>query len=200
MLNWLLILGIAIANNLDNTGVGIALGVGRIRLPLLVNAWIAAITFALTAAAAAGGNQLGSLLPVHAAKIFSALILCGVGVTVMWPSAAPRPGRPSKPKGPLRRVLSDPVQADRDRSSHVDFREGSLLGIALSLNNLGGGLSAGLLHLSFFWIAFLSALLSFAVLLLGTRIGRYLGGAGTAEQVRWIAGGMLIGIGLFQLH
>ncbi|MBV9851418.1 MAG: hypothetical protein JO250_17250, partial [Armatimonadetes bacterium] len=56
-----------------------------------------------------------------------------------------------------RRTLGDPREADLDRSRDIDMREGTLLGLALSLNNVGGGLSAGLVHLNWLWTALGSA-------------------------------------------
>ncbi|MBV9852615.1 MAG: manganese efflux pump [Armatimonadetes bacterium] len=186
MMAWMLILGIALANNLDNTSVGIAYGVARIRLPLRMNLWVAVLTFLITGSAAALGSRLAHLLPVQWAHILSAAILCVIGATVLLPAL--RRGDGAAP--PVRRVRSD----------RIGFSEATFLGIALSINNIGGGVSAGLLRLSTPVTALCSALLSFLVLWLGNRAGHRLGRGRLGEHAQLAAGMLLILIGLCQFH
>ncbi|MGO8671608.1 MAG: manganese efflux pump [Capsulimonadaceae bacterium] len=194
---WLLVLGISLANNLDNTGVGIAYGAGRIRLSVPVNLWISVVTFIITAAGAVLGDRTALFLPPHVAKLLSAVILCLIGIYVMRPGL----GNQTKDGEPaLRDVLNDPIRADMDGSRHIDFKEGTLLGVALSINNFGGGVSAGLVHLSVFWTAFCSCVLSFMVLWLGGILGRRLAAGQAANRAPVVAGVLLIIIGLLQFR
>ncbi len=95
-------------------------------------------------------------------------------------------------------VVADPQQADRDRSRQIDLHEATLLGVALSVNNIGGGMGAGLVHLSVLWIAFFSALFSFLVLWLGGWAGRRLAATRLGDYAQILAGVLLIVIGLRQ--
>lgn len=210
--DWLLVLGISLANNLDNTGVGVAYGAGRIRLSIPVNLWISMITFLITGSATFFGDRAAFLLSPHVSKTLSAVILCAIGVFVMRPSLVRRAKAPesavstpstlsTEPAGAdLLHILEDPTVADRDGSRHIDYKEGTLLGVALSINNIGGGVSAGLVHLSVFWTAFSSAVLSFLVLWLGGLLGRRLSAGRTADRAPLVAGALLIIIGLLQFR
>lgn len=195
---WFLIVGISLANNLDNTGVGIAYGAGRIRLPVSINVWISVVTFVMTASAAFFGDRAAHFLSPHIAKVLSAIILCTIGILVMRPGLTKQSTNPEA--SALQQVLDDPAKADLDGSRHIDFKEGTLLGIALSINNLGGGVSAGLVHLSVFWTAICSAVLSFLVLWLGGLAGRLLSKGRAATRAPIVAGALLIAIGLFQFR
>jgi putative sporulation protein YtaF len=200
---WIAILGIALANNLDNLGVGIAFGVARIRLGPLINLWIALLTFVMTGVAVLFGNHLGSLLALPLAHALSAAILCGMGIWMLL--ATPRPDGPERPpedagRVSLRQILSDPTRADQNRSRDIDAREATLLAVAVSLNNLGGGVGAGLAHLSALWTALSSAMVSFLVVWLGAWAGGRLGGARLGKQAQTIAGSLLVLVGLWQLH
>ena len=73
-------------------------------------------------------------------------------------------------------IFLSPENADADESKHIDFKEATLLGIALSLNNIGGGLSAGMLGLDAFLVGFLSAVLSFVALWAGNYVSEFLSG------------------------
>jgi putative sporulation protein YtaF len=200
---WIAILGIALANNLDNLGVGIAFGVARIRLGPLINLWIAILTFVMTGVAVIFGDRLGSLVALPLAHALSAALLCGMGLWMLLPSRR-RQGPERAPDAAsgisLRQILSDPTCADRDRSRDIDAREATLLAVAVSLNNLGGGVGAGLAHLSALWTALSSAIVSFVVVWLGAWAGRQLGEARLGKQAQTIAGSLLVLIGLWQLH
>src|SRR4051794_19855575 len=54
-MKWFSILGISLANNLDNAGIGVAFGLAGMRVSFLVNLWIALLTFVITLAATAAG-------------------------------------------------------------------------------------------------------------------------------------------------
>ena len=44
-------------------------------------------------------------------------------------------------------ILGEPVQADTDKSGHIDLKEGTILGLALLLNNLPNGVAAAMIKL-----------------------------------------------------
>jgi putative sporulation protein YtaF len=203
-MHWMAILGIALANNLDNLGVGVAYGIARIRVSLLVNLWISLLTFAITALAVGSGSRLASYLPLPIAHAASALFLCGMGFWMLLPSfqGKRQPAPPVEPEDrpSLRNILADPTAADRDHSRAIDVREATFLGVALSLNNIGVGFSAGLLHLSVMATAICSAAVSFLALWLGARAGRRLGAAHLGERAQALAGLLLVVIGLCQFR
>ncbi len=85
-MSWGLILGIALANNLDNTGVGIAYGIAGIRLPFLSNLWIAIVTFLITALSVVFGSEVARFLSPSVARMLSAVVLCGLGLWLLLPA------------------------------------------------------------------------------------------------------------------
>ncbi|MGO9380299.1 MAG: hypothetical protein ACLPN1_03515 [Dissulfurispiraceae bacterium] len=69
-----------------------------------------------------------------------------------------------------RHVLLNPQNDDVDDSKHIDFREDTRLAIALSTNNVVGGVDAVMIGLNSFWVGFLSAVLSFLALCAGNYV------------------------------
>jgi putative sporulation protein YtaF len=198
------ILGIALANNLDNTGVGIAFGIARIRLSPLVNLWIALVTFAVTGLSVAGGGHMAVFLPHPLAHGLGGVLLCAMGVWMVFSALPSRPhgedkAQPEEPVS-LQRILADPRCADQNRSHDIDLREATLLAVALSLNNIGGGFSAGLVHMSAGWTALCSAIVSYLVLWFGGWAGCQLGVTRAGKHAQTIAGALLLVIGLAQFH
>jgi putative sporulation protein YtaF len=198
------ILGIALANNLDNTGVGIAFGIARIRLSPLVNLWIALVTFAVTGLSVAGGGHMAAFLPHPLAHGLGGALLCAMGVWMVFSALPSRShgeeGVPPEQPISLRRILADPACADRNRSHDIDLREATMLAAALSLNNIGGGFSAGLVHMNAWWTALLSAIVSYLVLWFGGWAGYQLGVTRLGKHAQTIAGALLLVIGLAQFH
>ena len=86
-----------------------------------------------------------------------------------------------------------------DNSKHIDFREATFLGIALSINNVGGGVSAGIIGLNSFWVGFLSAVLSFLALWAGNYVAEAFVRWHISQKASVVAGLLLIGIGIEQI-
>ena len=102
-------------------------------------------------------------------------------------------------KKSARHVLLNPHNADMDNSKHIDFKEATLLGIALSINNVGGGVSAGIIGLNSFWVGFLSAVLSFLALWAGNYIAEFFIKWNLSQKATVVAGTILIAIGIEQI-
>jgi putative sporulation protein YtaF len=96
-------------------------------------------------------------------------------------------------------ILLNPEKADMDHSKHIDFKEATLLGIALSINNIGGGLSAGMIGLNALLVGSLSAVLSFVALWSGNYIAEFFINRNLAEKATVVGGILLIAIGIDQI-
>ena len=80
-------------------------------------------------------------------SIIAMLLLTAIG---LWMIAEPyirkdneSPGDSGQEDGKnVFRVMMKPEYADKDHSKHIDFKEATVLGVALSINNIGGGISA----------------------------------------------------------
>ena len=96
-------------------------------------------------------------------------------------------------------VLVKPENADMDKSKHIDFKEATILGVALSINNVGGGLSAGMMGLNSFWVGLLSAVISFIALWSGNYIAEFFIKWNISNKATVVAGIVLIAIGIDQI-
>jgi putative sporulation protein YtaF len=198
------ILIIAVVNNLDNIGVRIAYSIRGIKISTLINLWISVITFIISTSAAYSGTLVSEFLSKRLASAVSMLLLSAIG---LWIIVEPFI---KKHQGTLEisdeagdksfwHILHHPHHADRDGSKHIDFQEATVLGIALSINNIGGGMGAGMIGLNSFLVGLFSAIFSFLALWAGNYIAEYfmrwkLGNAATI-----VAGIALIAIGIGQI-
>lgn len=185
---------LALASNLDNVGVGIAYGMRKVRVPLMSNFFIAAITAAGTLGSMLCGNTIGKLLSHGVAALLAggALIAMGAWVVIKegltlyrsgnqaLVAAAASPGETGY-LGKVHTIRINPLSADSDRSGQIDFTEAALLGLALIPNNLLNGAAAGMMGLSVTAIVILVFLLSAVTIWIGIEIGQQCG-------KRWIGG------------
>lgn len=182
------ILLLVIAANLDNIGVGISLGIRRIRVPFTSNLLIALTTSSGTLLTLIAGKWLASFLSLKVAKYIGALVIIGTGVWVLYGELR-RMGRKAEAGNSVEEeyeirssetadqrrltdLLTAPPLADVDHSGHIDLKEALLLGVALALNNFAGGFGAGIFGLNPLLTAFVVALFSLFLLWLGIRLGQ----------------------------
>jgi putative sporulation protein YtaF len=194
---------IALANNVDNLGVRIAYSLQGTRVNTLINLWISLITFMISFAAAFSGLAVKASFGAKVGSEVAAGLLVALGSWMIlqeskqsWLNAKPPE---KKNAASMWAILSNPQQADVDGSKHIDFKEGTVLGIALSINNIGGSLSAGIILINPLLIASLSALISFTALWAGNYLTALL--VKRRIPVRAAVGGgiLLIAIGAAQL-
>jgi len=195
---------IALTNNFDNIGVRIAYSIRGIRITTPINLWISVITFVISFFAAFSGTIISGLITKQLSSVIAMLLLSAIG---LWMVAEPYlkkdhgcsdesvPGD----KKSVRHVLLNPEHADMDDSKHIDFKEATLLGVALSINNVGGGLSAGMIGLNSFWVGLLSAVLSFLALWAGNYIAEFFIKWNLSQKASVVAGLLLIAIGIEQI-
>ena len=194
---------IALANNVDNIGVRIAYSVRGVRLGILKNLWISVITFVISSSAALLGSALGTAAGEFC-RVLSMAVLTAIGLSFI---AGPlikkirEKHRIAKQPAasPVLEALRDPEHSDIDNFKDIDFREATLLGISLSINNVGGSMSAGMIGLGALMIGALSALISFLALLLGNLLTGVFVRLRLGDKATVVAGLLLIAIGIRQL-
>lgn len=195
---------IALANNVDNIGVRIAYSVKGIKLDVFRNLWISVITFVISAIAAALGEKVSGTVGNRLCSTLSFLLLLLIGLWFIFEPylkrKIPEPNKKkSEEKQSLLGVLADPEKSDIDHSKNIDFKEATLLGVSLSINNVGGSLSGGMIGLNPLLIGALSAIISFIALWAGNYLTRVFVRMNLGRKASVIAGIILILIGIKQI-
>ena len=195
---------IALANNLDNIGVRIAYSIRGIKISNLKNLWISVITFFISTFAAFSGSMISGLLNKQISSIVSALFLTGIGLWIIFGDYIKKDNNSITELNEdndksIRHILQKPEVADLDNSKSIDYKEATLLGIALSINNIGGGLSAGMIGLNSFFVGFLSAIISFLALWVGNYVTEFFNKWNLGNKATVVSGIVLILIGIKQV-
>lgn len=193
---------IALANNLDNIGVRIAYSIRGIKIPVPKNLWISVITFIISAGASYFGEFTAKYLSRDITSIISMILLVGIGLWIIIEPYIKNKKEEvvaEKKDFTIKGILRNPENADVDNSIDIDFREATLLGIALSVNNIGGGISAGMIGLPWYFVGVFSAIISFVALWLGNYVTDFFKKWNLESKATIISGLALILLGIYQL-
>ncbi|WP_088186049.1 manganese efflux pump [Desulfosporosinus sp. FKA] len=212
--NLLLIFAIGIASNIDNAGVGIAYGVRKVGIPLISNTIIALMGFVLALGGGLFGHLISHWLTPFTCQLISMLVLISLGIYVLaqqFFTKAPEAVYVFSQQhqtdqtidqfsdNHLLRVLRNPEEADLDNSKSISLTESIILGIALSLNNLAGGFSAGITKLNILTMATVSGLFSFLCTGLCAMFGLKFASEKFGERATTISAILLILVGIHQI-
>lgn len=191
---WLSAVLIAAVSNLDNLAVGIAFGIRDTRIAIGPNLIIASLTTAATAGAIACGSVCSTLVPSAMASVLAASIIIGIGAATISThrSVFPAPARTRA------RAAFHSTSAHEGRRA-ISYRAGLALGVALSVNNLGAGVGAGVAGVPLIGTTLVAGLLSLICVGGGSRLGRVLGAAFLPRRASVIAGLLLMLVGAAML-
>ena len=204
MHNFIYTFFIALSNNFDNVGARIAYSIRGIMISPLINLWISVITFVISFFAAYAGTLISHVISKQLSSLIAMLLLTAIGAWIILEPYLKKDEDSTDEsahgnKKSARHVLLNPKNADMDNSKHIDFKEATVLGIALSINNIGGGVSAGIIGLNSFWVGLLSAVLSFLALWGGNYIAEFFLKWNMSKKASIVAGLLLIAIGIEQI-
>lgn len=199
-MHFIYVLLIALANNIDNIGVRIAYSIRGIKISVKTNLWISLITFFISAISAYSGSYLTKFISKSTSSKISMVLLCTIGLwIIVEPYYNMKKPQLKNEDNSIYDILKNPEKADKDNSKYIDIKEATVLGIALSINNIGGSLSAGIIGLNSFFIGFFSAVLSFVALWAGNYITIFFKKFDIGNKATITAGLVLILIGIGQV-
>jgi putative sporulation protein YtaF len=189
---------IALTNSIDNLGAWIAFSLKGIKITNLINLWISVMTFVISAAATYFGGLLLGVINGRVCAWVSMVLFVAMGA---WFIAEPicKRRKQKKDTSIIINILENPEEADMNDSKDIDFKEATLLGIALSINNVGGSFSAGMIGLNPWAIGALSAVISFGALWVGKWISSLFQRFRLGDKAAIISGAILILIGIKQI-
>lgn len=187
---------LALSLSLDALGAGMACGLRRISLPLPSRIVLGLETAGLLFLFLKAGTILAACLPPHWAEWGAAVFLMGFGLFLLVQGCR----KQTESTTPLQ-FLQRPSQCDRDGSAVLDKGEALLLGLVLSADACGVGLSAAAAGFSVYWLPLFAALLQTMFLSLGAEAGKRLIAVAPMAENRYtlLSGGIFLAMGLLRL-
>ncbi|TVY07465.1 sporulation membrane protein YtaF [Paenibacillus cremeus] len=198
-MHWFSILGIGIAANLDNLGIGVSFGARSIRVTLISNLIIAVLSMIASYISITLGSFVSSYIPGNLANWCGGIMIILLG---LWAIRTELRNasivREEHSANPISNLLEHPQEADKDRNNILTWKESFALGTALALNCLAGGFGAGVTGLSPLATTISIGIFSLLTMAIGVRAGLKLSQTWLGKWSNLIGGIILIGIGLYE--
>ncbi|USG66234.1 sporulation membrane protein YtaF [Brevibacillus ruminantium] len=215
MSGWLSLLLVSLAISMDSVTVGLTYGLRHMRIPLTSLAVVAGCSFAVVYGVMWVGSTLVFWLSPEWGQQIGAFVLIGMGSFTLWRLISARSKTTDESKdssvaeenspalvsqfrmfGLIIQILKDPSHADTDRSGHIMGWEAVMLGLALSLDAFGAGISLTFLGYPPLSVAACIAVMSGGLLFVGIGLGRQAGRFKWLSRLTWFPPVLLICIGL----
>ena len=180
---------LAISLSMDALGIGVSYGLRGIRTPWKARFVICFISMLFTGAAVGLGNILLLIIPDGAARLIGSgmLVLLGLFIIVQSFWEKNKELSPQKKEqgetianivlkslGITIKIMRNPASCDFDSSKHIDTLEAIYLGIALSIDSFGAGISSAVSGVNSMIVPLAAGLCQLLFLCCGDLLGRKL--------------------------
>jgi putative sporulation protein YtaF len=208
---------LAFAVSMDSLSVGVTYGMKNIRFPRRSIMIIACMSGVMLLLSMYVGNLFLLLLPMQAERWIAACLLIALGIWAIYnvikkdedeyDYSEPLPKQLGikvwrfhiERFGIVIQVLKRPTLADLDRSGSISIKEALLIGLALSMDAFGAGLSASFLGYSPFMLALFVCILNVIFIRLGLRIGNMFAKTKVMKKAIVVPGMILIFLGIAKI-
>lgn len=187
-----------ISASLDALLMGVTYGLRSIRIGLRQNILISMITLFGTCLSVGFGSLLGPLLPSSLGKWAGSAILILYGLYYLMKSMKNMQKKYRKNVADSTEIHCAQRREASKLSPSLSYGSALTLGVALSVNNIGIGLSASIAGLSLLPAAAMTILFSVSFLFLGNHLGRSCLSRWIGDAADPISGVLLIILGVWE--
>ena len=163
----LMIVFLTFAATADSFIIAFNYGIKKVIISNSSNFFISILCLCGTLISMLIGKTLGGLVSVHVADIIGSTVLVGLAVYMLYKSLH-SDGKEEH------QYTQDPSIVDKDDSKVIELRESLLIGIFLSINNMGMGIGAGIAGMPVSITPVICAAASFIFIKTGCVFGRHI--------------------------
>jgi putative sporulation protein YtaF len=163
----LMIVFLTLAATADSFIIAFNYGVKKVIISNSSNFFISILCLLGTLISMFIGKTLGGLISVHLADIIGSFVLICLAVYMLYNSLHTN-GEDSH------QYTKDPAAVDKDNDKVIELRESLLIGIFLSVNNMGMGIGAGIAGMPVSITPLICAAASFIFINAGCVAGRHI--------------------------
>lgn len=170
---------LAFSASLDSLIIGIAYGIKKIRIGLLINFIIALIVTFGTFISMILGAVVSELIPAIITKYIGSILLICIGIWMLFDCTIREKIKIKKENSSKElieslcydEIIINDKTADTNGSGNIEIKEAITLALALSINNFALGLSASMSGLSVTITTIFTFLFSILILVIGLKLG-----------------------------
>lgn len=192
-MQWLTILLIGVAANIDNLVISVSYGLKFNKIPLLYNIIISLTSIIFAFISITAGSYLSNYFSQSIANYMGGSLIIGLGVWFIITS-------PLFVRNKSNRITDTrPVFVSLNKAKKITLRESIFLGFVLALNCLTIGFGAGITGVSPLSTSISIGIFSVISIALGVMLGNRIGNTLFGQYSNSIAGLLLIVIGIYEM-
>lgn len=198
-----------ISSSLDNFIVGLGYGIKKIRINLLNNILIALISGAGTFISMLCGKFFLRYIPLRFSSYIGSALLILLSLYFIFDffrlKYREKHFKRKKSNNTIQKIdlydeiLMHPELIDKDNSSTIDSKEALILGVALSLNNIGLGIGVSIIGLNIYLLSTLSIFFSLFFIQAGFYIGDSIFSKLLEKYASLISGCIILFLGIYSI-
>ncbi|ENH97064.1 integral inner membrane protein [Gracilibacillus halophilus YIM-C55.5] len=190
---------VAVAISLDSLFVAFTYGLRNVQLPWKEVMKIAVTVGAVFGLAMVSGSMISMVIPLEYLERISGLLLLIIGFLLVV-SCLIKQNKPSNHRlSTLINIMKKPVSADFDQSGEINGMEAVWIGIALSLDSIGAGISLSFIASPILFTSFFVCLITGCFLIIGVSLGKSCAYIKGVQRMSLLPGCLLMLIGVWKI-
>ncbi len=185
----LMIVFLTLAATADSFIIAFNYGVKKVIISNSSNFFISVLCFCGTLISMFIGKTLGGLISVRLADIIGSIVLVVLAAYMLYNTL-------HSGEKDIHQYTQDPAAVDKDNSKVIELRESLLIGIFLSINNMGMGIGAGIAGMPVSVTPFICAAASFIFIKTGCVFGRHITSLKLSKILEIISAAMVLLLGI----
>jgi putative sporulation protein YtaF len=210
-MDYLTIALFALAVSADGFAVGMAYGIGKIRIPVFSLLIISLASALAVSVSMLCGKGLAELLSPQMSSYVGATIILAMGIYFLLTAGKdkinslensqekPLLAFSIKPLGIIVQILKQPSRADFDCSGEISSSEAFFLGLALAMDALGAGIGIAMTGSNILYTAVCVGVLKFVLVNSGIFLGSKINARELKAATALVPGLIFITIGIIEL-
>ncbi len=193
---------IALSLSIDALGIGVSYGIRDIKTPITAKIIICSVSFIILLLSAFFGNIICEIISERIAELIgiAILIILGIWIIIQGTTKKKEYTCDKKTISISMKIIQTPELCDLNKSSVIDPLESVYLGIALSIDSIGVGITSSAFGFNKLIFSFMVCILQIILLSLGIITGKRLNKIKYIDKISNIfSGGALILIACLKL-
>lgn len=189
---------------LDNIVIGVAYGMKKTKIPFYSNLLIAIITSFGTLISMMFGKLIATIIPMYISQALGAAMIILIGIYFILDYAI----KNKRGKTPIHEAIGDIESTQQNlcyiqdqccSPQKINFKETIMLAFALTINNLGIGVSASLAGVNIAATVTLTFIISILTIVLGVAMGFNIIGRIFGKYASLVSGILMVILGFVEL-
>jgi len=194
----------AISSSSDNFIIGLSYAAKKISINSFINLTVAFISCVGTIAAMIFGKILLRFISTEYTNMLGSIILVLIGLYMLLSAFKKmilnkKQAASKHHLNAYNEVLSHPEVVDKNNSQTIEFKEAIILGVILSINNIGLGIGASLSNLNIYITSLTSFFFSLIFIKLGYYFGEMVSSSKLSEYSEIISACIILLLGLYEM-